>query len=251
MAVTIREIPVEEINAAPYNPRQTLAPGDREYETVKGSLREFGLVEPLVWNKRTGHLVSGHLRLRILKDRGDAVVTCSVVDLPAEKEKALNVTLNNPAVGGRWDPTGLTALLEELEASVPDLYDELAMRQLAALDLPALDGDGEKEEEEKKGPEAMELLPYEHYDYIVLFFRDSRDFMAAGDHFKIDVRSVPAFVGKKKIGLGRVIDGARYLASIQDKPSAAAADVGLGGATDLAAAATAQPAKAKKKGKKK
>ncbi len=50
----IRKIPVEKINPAPYNPRIDLQPGDEEYERLKRSIREFGYVEPLVWNERTG-----------------------------------------------------------------------------------------------------------------------------------------------------------------------------------------------------
>lgn len=49
---------------------------------------EFDLVEPLVWNKRTGNLVGGHQRLKILKEQGRTEVEVSVVDLSPIKEKA-------------------------------------------------------------------------------------------------------------------------------------------------------------------
>jgi ParB-like chromosome segregation protein Spo0J len=39
------EIPFSKINPAPYNPRQRLTPGDHEYQTIKNSVQEFGLVE--------------------------------------------------------------------------------------------------------------------------------------------------------------------------------------------------------------
>ena len=51
----IRRVAVEKINPAEYNPRKDLKPGDAEYERLKLSIDEFGLVEPLVWNEDTGN----------------------------------------------------------------------------------------------------------------------------------------------------------------------------------------------------
>ncbi|GGB41632.1 adenine methyltransferase [Lentibacillus populi] len=99
-------IPVE------YNPRLDLQPGDKEYEKLKQSIHEFGYVEPLVWNKRTGNLVGGHQRLKILLDQGVTSVDVSVVDMDITKEKALNIALNK--VSGGWDDEKLAELLREL-----------------------------------------------------------------------------------------------------------------------------------------
>jgi hypothetical protein len=49
----------------------------------------------------------------------------------------------------------------------------------------------------------------------VLFFKDSRDFLAAADHFGLQKVKVPGYVGKKTIGLGRVVDGGGYVKKIQ------------------------------------
>lgn len=131
----IRRIPIEQLQPAPYNPRIDLAPGDERYERLANSLSEFDLVQPLVWNERTGHVVGGHQRLEILRRRGDKEIECVVVDLPLEREQALNVTLNNPRVGGDWEPEKLVDLLEELQ-SLPDFdigltgFDEQALREL-------------------------------------------------------------------------------------------------------------------------
>jgi len=51
--------------------------------------------------------------LRVLLERGVKEVDVSVVDLPLEKEKALNVALNK--IQGEWDEAMLAALLEELD----------------------------------------------------------------------------------------------------------------------------------------
>lgn len=112
--LNIRSIPVSKIIPAKYNPRVELRPGDPQFDQLARGIDEFGLVEPLVWNSRTSHLVGGHQRLAILISRGATHVDVSVVDLPPDREKALNVALNR--LSGRWDDHKLAALLEELVA---------------------------------------------------------------------------------------------------------------------------------------
>ncbi|WP_342416979.1 hypothetical protein NST83_06165 [Paenibacillus sp. FSL R10-2782] len=41
----IRVLPIEKINAAAYNPRVDLQPGDAEYEKLKQSIETFGYIE--------------------------------------------------------------------------------------------------------------------------------------------------------------------------------------------------------------
>lgn len=115
----IEKIPIELINPAPYNPRKDLKPGDVEYEKLKRSIDEFDLVEPLVWNEKTGNLVGGHQRLKILLDRGDKEVEVSVVNLDEEKERALNIALNK--IQGDWDYDKLREVLDELNKSSIDV----------------------------------------------------------------------------------------------------------------------------------
>jgi len=65
--INIQVIDIDKLNPAKYNPRVDLKPGDPEYEKLKRSIKEFGYVEPIVWNKRTGNVVGGHQRLKILE----------------------------------------------------------------------------------------------------------------------------------------------------------------------------------------
>ncbi|MFY9379208.1 MAG: ParB N-terminal domain-containing protein, partial [Acutalibacteraceae bacterium] len=60
----VNKIPISQLNPAKYNPRKDLQPGDPEYEKLKRSMQEFGYVEPIVWNKRTGNIVGGHQRYK-------------------------------------------------------------------------------------------------------------------------------------------------------------------------------------------
>ena len=131
----IRPISIEKLRPAPYNPRFALAPGDPGYERLERSIDEFELVQPPVWNERTGHIVGGHQRIEVLRRRGVSDVDCVIVDLPLEREQALNVALNNPRVGGDWDPAKLVDLLDELHG-LPDFdvmltgFDEQQLRDL-------------------------------------------------------------------------------------------------------------------------
>ena len=113
----IQKVKIDQINPAAYNPRIDLRPGDPDYEKLKKSIETFGYVEPLVWNSRTGNLVGGHQRLKILMEKGAKEVDVSVVDLDSEKEKALNLALNK--ISGDWDIEKLGELLDELNKS-PD-----------------------------------------------------------------------------------------------------------------------------------
>src|SRR4029079_17236441 len=99
--MNIQTIPLSQIQRAKYNPRKTLKPGDPQYDKLKKAVSTFGLVEPLVWNSRTGNLVGGHQRLSILEERGDTHVEVSVLDLDEREEKALNLALNKHT--GEWD----------------------------------------------------------------------------------------------------------------------------------------------------
>ncbi len=108
----IQNVQINKINPAVYNPRVDLKPGDKDYEKLRRSIDMFGYVEPLVWNSRTGNLVGGHQRFKILKEQGVQDVEVSVVDLDLQKEKALNIALNK--IQGDWDRDKLGHLLDEM-----------------------------------------------------------------------------------------------------------------------------------------
>jgi hypothetical protein len=100
---------------ADYNPRKDLKPGDPEYDKLKRSIEQFGYVEPVIWNKVTGRVVGGHQRLKVLIDMGITEVECVVVEMDAEKEKALNIALNK--ISGEWDKEKLALLIADLQGA--------------------------------------------------------------------------------------------------------------------------------------
>ena len=151
----IEKIPIEKLNPAKYNPRKDLKPGDPEYEKLKRSIEEFGYVEPIVWNERTGNVVGGHQRLKILKELGRTEIEVTVVDLDEIKEKTLNLALNK--ISGDWDLPLLKDLLQELDTGDFDIeitgFDEeeieRLMTQFNPIDLDE-DEDGEDDEGNSK-----------------------------------------------------------------------------------------------------
>ena len=92
--MNIEKISVDQLKPAKYNPRKDLKPGDPEFEKLRRSVEEFGYVEPIIWNKRTGVVIGGHQRLKVLQYLGYTEVDCVVLDIDEQKEKALNVALN-------------------------------------------------------------------------------------------------------------------------------------------------------------
>ena len=110
---------LSELNPAPYNPRKDLQPYDEEYEKLKRSVQEFGYVEPIIWNERTGYVVGGHQRLKVLRQLGETEIDCVVVDLPSDREAALNVALNK--IGNDWDDEKLKDLLSGLQNTEIDV----------------------------------------------------------------------------------------------------------------------------------
>lgn len=114
----IRRMKIADLHRAAYNPRVDLQPGDEEYETIKKSVSTYGLVQPIVWNERSGTVISGHQRLTVLEDMGETEADVSVVDLSDIQEKQLNIAMNK--VTGEWDDRKLSDILTELGDEAPD-----------------------------------------------------------------------------------------------------------------------------------
>jgi DNA modification methylase len=115
----IQKISIDKLKPAKYNPRKNLKPGDPEYEKIKRSIQEFGYVEPIIWNKRTGNVVGGHQRLKIFNELGEKEIDCVIVDMDETREKALNIALNK--ISGQWDTPLLKDLLQELDTGAFDM----------------------------------------------------------------------------------------------------------------------------------
>lgn len=119
----LERVPISKLNAAPYNPREI---GKRELAGLRESVREFGLLQPIVWNRRTGRVVGGHQRLAVLVADGATETDVAIVDLDEASERALNVALNSPSIAGRFTE-GVRELLLRIERETPELSQRLEM----------------------------------------------------------------------------------------------------------------------------
>ncbi|MEC0169897.1 ParB N-terminal domain-containing protein [Paenibacillus graminis] len=161
----IRIIPIEKINAAAYNPRIDLQPGDLEYEKLRRSLDEFGYVDPIIWNEQTGNMVGGHQRYKILvNEQGCTELAVSVVNLDPERERLLNIALNK--VSGRWDDDALSKLLVDLQQDGTDIslsgFDEVDLKQmLGQIEVPNFE-EGTTEDQGDLGVLSSKLVKCPH-----------------------------------------------------------------------------------------
>lgn len=100
-----------QVRNAPYNPR-TISKASAA--ALREELRANLLVEPLVWNERTGNLVGGHQRLAqldALEGSPDYSLDFAIIDVDERKERSINVALNNPRLQGAYDFEKLNELL--------------------------------------------------------------------------------------------------------------------------------------------
>lgn len=108
------EISRSEIKNAPYNPRVIT---EKARKKLKANLLKNGLMGGIVWNRRTGNLVSGHQRLNIIDTiykNSDYKIPVTVVDFDLDTEKAQNIALNNREMQGDYEMEKLRDLMKSL-----------------------------------------------------------------------------------------------------------------------------------------
>lgn len=132
----IKKIDINSLVPADYNPRII---SDEDYENLKTSIDEFGIVAPIVINLDDNTIISGHQRFDVLYyenkldelyllELGDIGWVFTETDLKLKDknhEKALNLALNR--IHGEFDPDKVHEVLFELE--------ELKLDHLTGFDL--------------------------------------------------------------------------------------------------------------------
>lgn len=200
---------LDDLVPADYNPRKDLKPGDKEYEKLKKSIKEFGYVDPVIFNERTGRIVGGHQRLKVLGDLGYETIHTVMIDIDEKREKALNIALNK--ISGKWDEGRLKDLLIEIDTGDFDIeltgFDDKEVEKL-------MNKFADPEEAATEYEFTEELL--EEHNYVVLYFDNKMDWQTACD--KLGIKSVHALDSREdyeRKGIGRVIRGADVLERIK------------------------------------
>lgn len=165
-AFTPEVIHRSQLMGAPYNPRQITEDAKTR---LKGVLAKVGLVQPIVWNRRSGNIVGGHQRIKAmdaLEGSTNYRLTVAVVDVDEVREKELNVALNAPQVCGDFDFGKLQEVLDtegfELEAAGFDMADVMKLFGEAPSQGDAADGHKEMIEEMTAVKEAYNALDEAH-----------------------------------------------------------------------------------------
>jgi len=162
-------VKIEDLKPAPYNPRKIAA---EALDGLAASLRAFGDLSGLTWNRTTGNLVAGHQRLAALKrehgaalkiegdaDAGTLAVVAPggerfkvrVVEMDETTERAANIAANNPHVAGEFDFAALDAMLDGLKDHDFKDFDSLRFNLLATPDFQpgSVDDQGRLDEKKK------------------------------------------------------------------------------------------------------
>ena len=108
--ITIEHVPIERLRPDPANPRRI---SDSELEALTRSIREFGLIDPIIARREDRTVIGGHQRLIAARRLGLKTVPVVYVDVTDEQAKLLNLALNR--IAGSWDQELLARLLAELQ----------------------------------------------------------------------------------------------------------------------------------------
>lgn len=177
--IKIRRMKLADMLPAEYNPRKDLQPGDREWEKIEHSIDTFGMVEPIVFNERSGRIVGGNQRAKILAHRGEREAEATIVSLNDEDEKILCAKLNR--VQGYWDTTKLAQLLTEIKEASGTLentgFDDWEYESLTR-DYDHIDDllEDDFSDTGKTEPETFSItltFPLEEKGYIDAYLEDS------------------------------------------------------------------------------
>jgi ParB-like chromosome segregation protein Spo0J len=104
----LKKIKIKDLKLAEYNPRET----DKSMlDKLKNSIKEFGYIEPIIYNEKNGNIIGGHSRYIVLKEMYGEDYEAEVISLSLDdkREKTLNIALNK--IKGDWDEEKLNKIL--------------------------------------------------------------------------------------------------------------------------------------------
>lgn len=119
------------------NPRNFRIHPKTQQDAVAGVLEEVGWVQSVIVNRRTGHLIDGHLRVSIALRDDEPTIPVVYVDLSADEEALILATLDPLAALAGTDRQKLEELLSEVGTGSADVQALLAgMARDAGITAP-------------------------------------------------------------------------------------------------------------------
>lgn len=157
LSFPIEMMDARELVAHPQNFRRHPLTQRRE---INKSLSEFGWLQNVIWNERTGYILDGHARIEEAAKRGESVPV-RVVDVSPAQEKRIILAIGKTAEGREIDEEVLAKLLTEVVEETGDLPPGWSSEELDEL-LKATAGDDEEtleEDEEETEPVLSDAIP--------------------------------------------------------------------------------------------
>ncbi len=111
--VVVEQVRIDALRPDIGNPRHI---SQDELEALERSIREWGLVDPIIARREDASVIGGHQRLIVAKRLGMDTVPVILLDITAEQAKLLGLALNN--ISGDWDEQLLARLLVDLQDDV-------------------------------------------------------------------------------------------------------------------------------------
>lgn len=140
------------LEPAAYNPRK-MKPA--EMDKLRRSLREFGMVQPIIVQMPGNRIIAGHQRVEAAIAEGLDKVPVHRLRISDAKAKAMNLALNR--IHGDWDDEKLKSLLGELKEVERSLtgFDEDEITKLLS---DSLEGKTVEQMEVKPAPDIVWYL---------------------------------------------------------------------------------------------
>jgi DNA modification methylase len=88
-----------------------------QHDALSGVLAEVGVVQNVIVNERTGHVVDGHLRIALAMQENQPTIPVTYVDLSAEEEALILATLDPISAMAGADRDKLDDLLRDVSTS--------------------------------------------------------------------------------------------------------------------------------------
>lgn len=105
-------VAVSAILANPFNFR---VHDDEQAGALEQVIDDVGFVRSVTVNRRTGHLVDGHLRVKLAVQRGEKEIPVEYVELSTKEEQAVIAALDPLSTMATVDQAALDALVAELD----------------------------------------------------------------------------------------------------------------------------------------
>lgn len=187
----MKDIPLTRLKDLRADPNNARRHGPRNVRTIVSALEEVGAARSIVIDER------------VVDVDGKTIVAVRRRGLTKDQKAKLALYDNRASeLAEGWEGEVLSRLQND-GVDLSRLWNEKELAELV----------GSEEGRPDEIPE-MALQPFESYDYLFVVFKNSQDWQGACDELAIG-RVAVVIGGARKIGLGRVLDGAVLLARLR------------------------------------